>query len=198
MDLCCLPRSLPALLPARSHLRPTSPLFRPISAPTSFKSLTSHSSRPEFRATASEEPSTSVAETAEKYEAETAEKYEAETAEKYEAKGAPSEFVPAKEPSPEKSDAEDFISKLNLKQFDSDDTYSILIYGTGALVALWLSSAVVGALDSIPLVPKLFEVVGLAYTIWFSYRYLIFKKNREELFAKIDEIKGQIIGPDEN
>lgn len=181
MDLCCLPRSLPTLLPTRSHLRPTSPLFRPISAPTSFKSLTSHSSRPEFRATASEEPSTSVAETEEKYEAE----------------GAPFEFVPPKEPSPEKSDAEDFVSKLNLK-FDSDDTYSILIYGTGALVALWLSSAVVGALDSIPLVPKLFEVVGLAYTIWFSYRYLIFKKNREELFAKIDEIKGQIIGPDEN
>ena len=37
-------------------------------------------------------------------------------------------------------------------QLDSDDTYSILVYGTGALVALWLSSAVVGAIDSIPVV----------------------------------------------
>lgn len=37
-------------------------------------------------------------------------------------------------------------------QFDSYDTSTILLYGSGALVALWLSSVIVGAIDSIPLV----------------------------------------------
>ena len=37
-------------------------------------------------------------------------------------------------------------------QFDADDTGSVVLYGGGALVALWLTSAVIGAIDSIPLV----------------------------------------------
>ena len=44
-------------------------------------------------------------------------------------------------------------------QLDFDDTYSILVYGAGALVALWLSSAVVGAIDSIPVVGLDFKVL---------------------------------------
>eukprot|EP00262_Sarcandra_glabra_P012959 TRINITY_DN345_c0_g1_i1.p1 TRINITY_DN345_c0_g1~~TRINITY_DN345_c0_g1_i1.p1 ORF type:complete len:213 (-),score=53.05 TRINITY_DN345_c0_g1_i1:283-921(-) len=87
----------------------------------------------------------------------------------------------------------EFLEKLNIK-LNSEDTYSILIYGSSALVALWISSAIVGALDSIPLFPKLMEIIGFAFTIWFGYRYLIFKKNRDELLAKIEDLKQQIIG----
>ncbi|KAG7991134.1 hypothetical protein I3843_02G060200 [Carya illinoinensis] len=57
--------------------------------------------------------------------------------------------------------------------------------------ALWFASAIVGAIDSIPL---LMEVVGLGYTLWFSYCYLIFKKNREELNAKIEEFNREVLG----
>lgn len=91
-------------------------------------------------------------------------------------------------------------------QFDSEYSYSILLYGGGAVAVLWLASAVVSAVDSIPLVcmiylifsclhimtvpilifykclfetiiqfPKLLEVVGLGYTLWFTTRYLLFK-----------------------
>ncbi|KAI5324765.1 hypothetical protein L3X38_033838 [Prunus dulcis] len=91
----------------------------------------------------------------------------------------------------------EFFNNLDIK-LDSDDTYSVLIYGGGALFALWLASAVVGAIDSIPLFPKLLEVVGLGYTIWFSTRYLIFKENREELFAKIQVLKQQVLGSDDD
>ena len=41
---------------------------------------------------------------------------------------------------------------MNYLQFDSEDPYSILLYGTGALTALWFASAIVGAIDSIPIV----------------------------------------------
>ncbi|CAI0421999.1 unnamed protein product [Linum tenue] len=87
----------------------------------------------------------------------------------------------------------EFLADLNLK-FDSEDTISLVIYGSGALLALWLTSAVVSAVDSIPLFPKLMEVVGLGYTFWFTTRYLLFKKNREELVAKIEELKQQVLG----
>jgi len=51
------------------------------------------------------------------------------------------------------------IVSMFLMQLDFDDTYSILVYGAGALVALWLSSAVVGAIDSIPVVGLDFKVL---------------------------------------
>ncbi|XP_062119526.1 protein CURVATURE THYLAKOID 1D, chloroplastic-like [Humulus lupulus] len=71
-------------------------------------------------------------------------------------------------------------------RFESEDTYSFLLFGGGALLTLWLASAVVGAIDSIPVFPKLLEIVGLGYTVWFASRYLIFKKRREELIACIN------------
>ncbi|KAF9620735.1 hypothetical protein IFM89_014256 [Coptis chinensis] len=111
------------------------------------------------------------------------------------APGETTSVVVQKEESPagEQFQISEFLEKLNLK-LDSEDTYSVLIYGTGALVALWLASAVIGAIDSIPLVPKVLEIVGLSYTIWFTSRYLIFKKNRDELLTKIEEVKHQITG----
>ncbi|XP_010272937.1 PREDICTED: protein CURVATURE THYLAKOID 1D, chloroplastic-like isoform X1 [Nelumbo nucifera] len=77
---------------------------------------------------------------------------------------------------------------------DLEDAYPILLYGGGALVAVWLASVLVGAFDSIPLFSKVMEVVGIAYTIWFTTRYLIFKKNRNELSEKIEELKEQVLG----
>ncbi|KAG7544642.1 Cyanobacterial aminoacyl-tRNA synthetase CAAD domain [Arabidopsis suecica] len=85
---------------------------------------------------------------------------------------------------------------LNDIKLDSDKTYSILLYGSGAIVALYLTSAIVSSLEAIPLFPKLMEVVGLGYTLWFSTRYLLFKRNREELKTKVSEIKKQVLGSD--
>ncbi|KAL1183074.1 hypothetical protein V6Z11_A02G157100 [Gossypium hirsutum] len=68
-----------------------------------------------------------------------------------------------------------FSEKLNIKQLDPKDAYSITLYGSVTVVALWLASALVGAVDAIPLFPKLMEIVGLGYTCWFSSRHLLFK-----------------------
>uniref|UniRef100_A0A0E0ET17 Cyanobacterial aminoacyl-tRNA synthetase CAAD domain-containing protein n=1 Tax=Oryza meridionalis TaxID=40149 RepID=A0A0E0ET17_9ORYZ len=77
---------------------------------------------------------------------------------------------------------------------DSENSYTALVYGTSALVTIWISSIVVSALDSVPLVPQVMEVVGLGFTVWFTSRYLIFKENRDELIARIGSIKKQILG----
>ncbi|XP_022773887.1 protein CURVATURE THYLAKOID 1D, chloroplastic-like isoform X2 [Durio zibethinus] len=66
------------------------------------------------------------------------------------------EKLPAEEPKEESAANEEsqmfeFLEKLDVK-LEAEDAYSIILYGTGALVALWLASAVVGSIDSLPLV----------------------------------------------
>ncbi|KAJ8765505.1 hypothetical protein K2173_014627 [Erythroxylum novogranatense] len=101
-----------------------------------------------------------------------------------------------KDESPSNEQANELLDSLNIK-FDSEDTYSIILYGGGALIALWLTAAIVRAIDSIPLFPKLMEVVGLGYSFWFTTRYLLFKKNRAEFAAKVEELKQQVLGSDD-
>lgn len=79
-------------------------------------------------------------------------------------------------------------------ELDSDSSYTALVYGSSALVAIWISSIVVSALDSVPVVPQVMEVVGLGFTVWFTSRYLIFKENRDELITRIGSIKKQVLG----
>jgi hypothetical protein len=70
----------------------------------------------------------------------------------------------------------------------------LLVYAGGALVALWLSSTIVGAINSVPLLPKIMELVGLTYTGWFVYRYLLFKSSRKELVEDIEDLKRKVTG----
>ncbi|XP_042447800.1 uncharacterized protein LOC122032555 [Zingiber officinale] len=86
------------------------------------------------------------------------------------------------------------LSKFDIKM-DSEDTYPILFFGAGSLFALWISSAVISALDSVPVVPKVLEVIGLGFTAWFTSRYFIFKENRDEFFLKLQDVKERILGP---
>lgn len=63
-------------------------------------------------------------------------------------------------------------------QLDSDNTYSIVLYGFGSVLAIYLTSAIVGSLESVPLVSYLepsflFLFPNTCYTNisfgWFSY-----------------------------
>ncbi|KAG6399779.1 hypothetical protein SASPL_141264 [Salvia splendens] len=86
------------------------------------------------------------------------------------------------------------IKLLQAEYLDDESLIAMMSTFSGGAVALWLAAAFVGAVDSIPLVPKVLELVGLGYTIWFSSRYLIFKENRDELFATVEQIKQQVLG----
>ncbi|KAK4748857.1 hypothetical protein SAY87_015443 [Trapa incisa] len=101
----------------------------------------------------------------------------------------------ASEPPPTDQQEQSFVLMDNVDlKFDSEDILPIVLFGSGALVALWLASAVVVRIDTIPVLPRLLEAVGVGYTVWFTWRYLIFKKNREEMINKISEIKQQVLG----
>ncbi|BBN00009.1 hypothetical protein MPTK1_1g25670 [Marchantia polymorpha subsp. ruderalis] len=89
---------------------------------------------------------------------------------------------------------DDVVGDLKAKWDAIENKSAVAVYGGGALVALWLSSTIVGAINSVPLLPKLMELIGLGYTGWFVYRYLLFKSSRKELVEDIEELKGKITG----
>ncbi|CAL4998879.1 unnamed protein product [Urochloa decumbens] len=101
--------------------------------------------------------------------------------------------------SKESDSAEDdeLLSELRDKWDAMENKSSLLLYGSGAILAVWISLVVVGALDSVPLLPGLLELVGLGYSGWFVYRYLLFQENRKELANNLDALKKRIIGDDE-
>ncbi|CAL5052311.1 unnamed protein product [Urochloa decumbens] len=89
---------------------------------------------------------------------------------------------------------DEIIEDLKAKWDAVEDKPTVLLYGGGAVVALWLTSVVVGAINAVPLLPKLLELVGLGYTGWFVYRYLLFKDSRKELATDIETLKKKIAG----
>jgi len=38
------------------------------------------------------------------------------------------------------------------------------------------------------------ELIGLGYSSWFVYRYLLFKDNRKDLVSDVEELKSKIGG----
>ncbi|KAG7558019.1 Cyanobacterial aminoacyl-tRNA synthetase CAAD domain [Arabidopsis suecica] len=91
-------------------------------------------------------------------------------------------------------DTNELITDLKEKWDGLENKSTVLVYGGGAIVAVWLSSIVVGAINSVPLLPKVMELVGLGYTGWFVYRYLLFKSSRKELAEDIESLKKKIAG----
>jgi len=89
---------------------------------------------------------------------------------------------------------DELVEDLKAKWDRVENKTTVAIYAGGALTALWLSSTLVGAINTLPLVPKLLELVGLGYTGWFTYRYLLFKSSRKELADDIEELKAKISG----
>ncbi|MDJ0726581.1 MAG: CAAD domain-containing protein [Prochloraceae cyanobacterium] len=75
---------------------------------------------------------------------------------------------------------------------------SVLGYGTLAIVSVYLTLAVLDAINDIPLLAPLFELVGLGYTGWFVARYLWRRSTRQELWAELASIKENIIGPEKS
>jgi CAAD domains of cyanobacterial aminoacyl-tRNA synthetase len=63
-----------------------------------------------------------------------------------------------------------------------------------AIPVIILANKVLNVIDSIPLLEPILELVGLVYTIWFVYRYLIFAQSRKELIDGITGIKSKIMG----
>lgn len=64
----------------------------------------------------------------------------------------------------------------------------------GSVISVKLLLALLDAIDDIPLLAPTFELIGLAYTAWFIYRYLWKASSREELASDFGTFKDQVLG----
>jgi hypothetical protein len=63
-----------------------------------------------------------------------------------------------------------------------------------AFIAVRLALALLDALNDIPLLAQTLKLIGLTYTTWFVYRYLISSASRQELFETINSLKEYVLG----
>ena len=64
----------------------------------------------------------------------------------------------------------------------------------GAFIAVKLTLAILDAINDVPVLAPLFELIGLIYSGWFIYRYLLKASNRRELASEMNALKDQILG----
>ncbi|KAK9928551.1 hypothetical protein M0R45_025681 [Rubus argutus] len=77
---------------------------------------------------------------------------------------------------------------------DSEDRIALVGLGFAAVVALWATANLITAIDRLPLLPSVLEFVGILFSSWFIYRYLLFKPDREELFQTVNKSIADILG----
>ena len=91
-----------------------------------------------------------------------------------------------------------FLSQIfdYIKEFIDDNQkllVNLLLIFLG-IIAVKVTLAVVAAINDIPLLAPMFELVGLGYTGWFVYRYLLTKSSRQELVQEFEALKTQVVG----
>ena len=64
----------------------------------------------------------------------------------------------------------------------------------GAFISVKLTLAILDAINDVPVLAPLFELIGLLYSGWFIYRYLLKASNRSELASEMNALKDQILG----
>lgn len=63
-----------------------------------------------------------------------------------------------------------------------------------SIISLKVLLGIVNELNDIPLLAPTFELIGIGYTVWFVYRYLLRSSNRQQLGQEIQAIKEQVFG----
>ncbi|KAL9463458.1 hypothetical protein AB3S75_001296 [Citrus x aurantiifolia] len=76
----------------------------------------------------------------------------------------------------------------------SEDRLGLIGLGFAGIVALWASVNLITAIDKLPIIPNALELIGILFSTWFVYRYLLFKPDREELFQIINKSVSDILG----
>ncbi|MEO0408940.1 MAG: CAAD domain-containing protein [Cyanobacteria bacterium P01_A01_bin.135] len=91
-----------------------------------------------------------------------------------------------------------FLSELPsyVSEFFSQYRRPIVTLGLilGIILAFKVALAVLDAINDIPLLAPIFEMIGIGYVIWFIYRYLLKASNRAELSQDFSALKAQVLG----
>ena len=92
-----------------------------------------------------------------------------------------------------KSTAEDLLTTAAEKWEETEDKPTVVTLAFAALITLIVTSSLLGALDKVPFLGGILELVGIGYTAYFAYNNLLFTPDRENLSKKVNEIKDKIL-----
>jgi hypothetical protein len=94
----------------------------------------------------------------------------------------------------------DFVAKIYdyIAEFISDNQKVLvnLLLLFLAIIAVRITLAILGAINDIPLLAPMLELIGLGYTGWFVYRYLWKESARQDLIQEFEALKTQVMGND--
>ncbi|XP_021280740.1 protein CURVATURE THYLAKOID 1B, chloroplastic [Herrania umbratica] len=99
---------------------------------------------------------------------------------------APAEVATAEMP--------EIVKKIQDAWDKVEDKYAVSSLAVALVVALWGSTGLILAIDRLPLVPGVLELVGIGYSGWFAYKNLVFKPDREALVQKVRDTYKEITG----
>lgn len=63
-----------------------------------------------------------------------------------------------------------------------------------AFISVKLLLAILSAVNEVPLLAPTFELIGIGYSGWFVFRFILKEANRQELGETITSLKDQILG----
>jgi len=100
---------------------------------------------------------------------------------------------PAAAPTVANEELTEFLNALKQEWDGIENKFAMTTLAVTVTLVMWSAGGVVSAIDRLPIVPRLMEVVGIGYSGWFAYRYLLFKPDRDAFFAKVMEFYEDII-----
>ncbi|MGF1496306.1 MAG: CAAD domain-containing protein [Elainellaceae cyanobacterium] len=91
-----------------------------------------------------------------------------------------------------------FLSELPayVGEFFSEYRRPLLTIGLILAIVLFgkIALAILGAINEVPLMAPLLELIGIGYVIWFVSRYLLKASTRSELSDDFSALKSQVLG----
>ncbi|XP_042409084.1 protein CURVATURE THYLAKOID 1B, chloroplastic-like isoform X2 [Zingiber officinale] len=97
-------------------------------------------------------------------------------------------------PAEASSELPEIVTTIKEEWNKLEDKYAVASLVFAGIIALWSATGIISAIDRLPIVPGVLELVGIGYTGWFIYSNLIFKPDREALLEKVKSTYSDIIG----
>ncbi|XP_072052618.1 protein CURVATURE THYLAKOID 1B, chloroplastic isoform X1 [Arachis hypogaea] len=109
---------------------------------------------------------------------------------------APPSAVATDVASVEVAELPEFVKTLQEAWDKVEDKYAVSSIAVFGGVALWGSTGVISAIDRLPLIPGLLEVVGIGYTgvTPSNFTLIVFLNHRDAFIRKVKETYKEIIG----
>ncbi|XP_047960934.1 protein CURVATURE THYLAKOID 1B, chloroplastic-like [Salvia hispanica] len=92
------------------------------------------------------------------------------------------------------TDTPEIVTKIQEAWDKVEDKYAVTSLAVAGLIGLIASAGVISAIDKLPLIPGVLELVGIGYTGYFAYSNLLSKSNRDALIEKVKGTYDDIIG----